>query len=366
MPSVSDLTTPQDADGILRKFIELLRLAKFPVSAWQPLSFLRFTVESESPILADIGAVISDIAKGGFTRTATGAWLTLLADSWYALTRKPATFTEGYVTLTDSAGVGPITITAGQLWVADADRSHRYVATSGGTLPLNGSLQVSVRAEAAGVAYSVGNGAITQLVTSQPGVSVANPASGTSGTWITAQGVDEELDEALVQRCLDRWALLGTGSNDGAYRSYILGSSPEITRVRVTSPGGGSVRAIIAGPASPVSVGALASARSIVAQKRPLGVPDVTVNNATATSLTVAAALTLDAGTDAGVAVAAAQAAVSAYLRTLPIGAVISAERIIAALCVPGVANLALTSPTADIVQADDGIAVPTFSLAAA
>ena len=366
MPSLSDLIKTPTADEWVGRFTGFLRLAGFPVGAWQPLSFKRFTVETESSLLAELGTIIADIAKGGFARLAKGGWLDLVAENVFSDARKPALNTTGEVVLTDVAGVGPLTIGIGTTWFGNTSKALRYVVTGlpyGTSVPLSGTLRVVVRAELAGAAYNVGNNAITEFVTSLPGLAVSNPPIGTTGTWILTQGVDVEKDEILAGRLLDKWALLGTGSNDGAYRYHAASASPEVTRVRVWSPGAGSVRVAVAGPSGPVSSAALTLVQTKIAEKRPLGVPDVTGANASVLTQPIVGTLHLAKGQDPATRLAAAQAAVDAYARVHPIGAKLSRERVLKDLFVDGVEDLTITSPAADVVLTDAQIYVPSFTL---
>lgn len=368
MPSLADLIKPTTKDGWVARFIGFFQAADFPARAWQPLSFLRWTVESESSLLAEAGLVVSEIAKGMHARTAKGPWLDLLAENVFADKRKPAVHTVGEVLLTDVASVGPVTISVGQQWFANGSKTLRYVVHAlpyGTSVPLNGSLRVQVRAELAGAVYNVGVNAISQLITSIPGVTVGNPAIGDTGTWILTQGVDEEKDPQLLSRLLDKWATLGTGANDGAYRYYALSASPEVTRARVYSPGGGSVRVVVAGPSGPVSGAALTAVQTAIAARRPTGVPDVVASNATTLSVTIGGTLYLRRGQDPVARLAAAQAACDEYARTHEISEDLSRERVIRDLFVDGVRDLTLTSPAADVSIAEGQIYVPTFALTA-
>lgn len=366
MPSLSDLITPATSSALLERLIMLLRLARFPTRAWQTFSFLRWTIESEAEVLADLGETVAAIARGGFLRHAERDWLTLLAADVYSVTRKPAAFAIHDVELRDVASVGPEALTAGTVWVGTADRKLRFVVAEfpdGNVIPLNGALRVRVRAERAGADYNVAPGAISEMVTSLPGISVDNPPIDETSSSLVAQGAEEEGDPSLRERCSARWALLGTGATEAAYRSWCLAADDEVRRVVVQSPGGGAVRIVVAGATAPLSAGALANVRSVVAQRRPLGVPDVTADNATAAPIPIAATLYLEALVDAPTVLAAARAAVATYLASLPIGARVSRERIIAALAVPGVVDMDVPSPSADVTLPADGLAVATFAL---
>lgn len=365
MPSLSDLVKPSSRGDLQRKLSELLRLAGLPTLSWHKFSILRHFFENEPILLEDAWTTIGDIARGGYPRLAKEGWLDLLGEDFFAEARKPAVSTVGLVTLTDAGGAGPHTITVGAAWVANTDKSRRFVVESlpsGGTLPQNGTLQVSVRAESAGADWNVGVNAIDQLLTALPGVTVSNPAQ-SSGTWITTQGADKERDEAYGQRLVDKWSTLGAGCNDAAYRYYASSASPEIVRVQVGSPGNGGVRVLVAGASGPVSEAARAAADAVVQAKRPTGVPDVQTIAASVRSEVIRGTLFVKSGRDALAAKGAAQAAAESLQRSLEIGALLSRELIIDALVVDDLYDLTLETPAADIQLLSDEIFVPVFQL---
>jgi uncharacterized phage protein gp47/JayE len=229
MAELSDLIVPETAEDIEETLLGLAEGAGLPVTAWQPGSTPRALVAMFAEVLADAWYGTSQIANGVVLERSAGPWQDLLAAN-YDEQRLAATFTEGTVTLTDNGG-GPHTISAGAFVVATAG-GLRYRATSGGTLTLNGTLDVTVKAEAAGASYNVATGTIVQLVTAAPTVTVTNPVLGTSGTWITTIGTDAELDAALRKRLQAKWGTLSTGSPISAYVFWAL-STPGVSRVAV-------------------------------------------------------------------------------------------------------------------------------------
>lgn len=366
--TLSDLIAVPTKEQILDKFVAILRLAGFPTASWQSGAFMRHTVETESELFVDISTLIQNVAKGGFIKLAgdiDDSWADLCAENVFGEVRKPAVFTQGKAIVTDAAGVGPVAISAGSFWIANTDKSLRYVNTTGGTLPLNGTLELDFQAESAGTIFNVGAGSLREILTPQPGVTVDNVAQD-SGTWITQQGADVESSAALAQRCLDKWSTLGSGSDEGAYRYVASSSSNEITRVRVYSPGAGAIRVVVAGDAGPVSSAALASAAAAVEAKRPLGVPDVATSNAEVYSQPIVGILTVTAGRDKAAVLAAAQASLNEFQRALMIGSKVSREKVVRALLVDGVDDLELTTPAADYQLSDLQIWIPSYQLVTA
>ncbi len=366
--SLSDLLPIPTKDQILDKFVGLLRLAGFPTASWQVGSFMRHTTEGESELYVDLASLIQKVAKGGFIKLAPeidDSWVDLCAENVFSETRKPAVYTQGKATLTDEGGIGPVTINPGSFWIANADKTLRFVNVDGGNLPLDGTLELTFQAESAGTAFNVGSGTLTEILTPQPGVTVTNPAQD-SGTWITQQGADVETSTALAQRCIDKWSTLGTGATEGAYRYAAASSSSEITRVRVYSPGAGAVRVVVAGDAGPVSSTALTAAATAVAAKRPIGVPDVTTSNATVYAQSITGVLYVTAGYDPAAILSAAQASLNAFARALALGSKVSREKVIRALLVDGVDDLDLTAPAADVQLGDLEVWLPSYSLTTA
>ncbi|MGZ3477048.1 MAG: baseplate J/gp47 family protein [Polyangiales bacterium] len=232
----------------------LLKLAGFPVASWAPSSVPRVLVEVFSTSLADLSQTVSNIARGGFVSLAEGEWLTLVASEFFGVERNPALFAEGRATLTDAGSAGPFTILPNQLWAASKS-GLRFTNVNGGTLPLGGKLPLLWKAEAAGADYNVPAGDVSTLLTPLPGVTVTNPALPALGTWLLRQGVDAESDDALRERCHEKWSSLGAGGNAPAYAFHAKSASSFVTRVKVyeATPIGGEVTLVLAGPAGAIT-----------------------------------------------------------------------------------------------------------------
>lgn len=234
----------------------LAATAGFPVTSWAVGRVARTLIEIVAGGLASLTTRLAQIAASGFLETAEGPWLTLFAASQYDVTRKPATFTTGYVTLTDSGGAGPYTITPGQCRVSTSG-GLVFTNVDGGTLAENGTLELTFRAESSGESYNAPLGSLTTLLTDLPGVTVDNPEHGTTGTWLITAGADEESDSELRARCRDRWATLGAGGTAAAWRFWAMSAHEEVRRVRVRETGQGHISITVAGTGGPVSGTAL-------------------------------------------------------------------------------------------------------------
>lgn len=357
MPTLAELVTPRSLSTLRDELLGRLQAAGLAVTDWTEGGTERTLVEVDAKALAELELVAADIAAGGLLDYATGAWLTLLADNKFSITREPATFAEHQVVLTDAANTGPHTVTAGTLWVATAT-GLRFVSITGGTLTLGGTLTIQVRAEESGAAYDVAPAAIAVLVTALPGVTVSNPAIGMTGSSLTSPGADEESDVALRARCRDRWAELGSGSTAGAYRNWALAASSDVSEAVAVDTGTdtGTVDLILAGPSGPVSGGVVSTVQAYVDARVPLTVA-ATVRSATGVDLTITATLYGNAP-DETTATAAATTAVEALIRSLGIGGKVYVAAVISALMAAGVKNVVMSLPAADVTIADNEVAV--------
>ena len=166
-----------------------------------------------------------------------------------------------------------------------------------------------------------------------------------------------ESDERLRRRAQLFPASISTAGPKSAYRFHALNASPLVKDVDAASPSPGELTLTVlaelvdagdtgvAGQALLDAVTAALSDETV----RPMG-DELTVQSATIVDYTVTAAVTIGTGPDAAAVLAAARAAVAQTaleLHMLGRGAPRSA--LIAALHVPGVLRVALSSPAADV-----------------
>jgi uncharacterized phage protein gp47/JayE len=358
--ALTDLIETRTKDEILTTLVGFLRLAGFPATAWQPGSVPRHLVETLASTGADTTALIRDIAKGGFLELAEGDWLTLLAASAYGEDRNAAVYAEGQIVLTDTGGA-PYTFAAGDL-VVESSAGKRYRNTTGGTLSASGTLTLNVIAESAGSTFNALTGSITSLVTAYPGVTVNNPAIGTTGTWLTTSGTDDETDDALRERCRAKWGSLGSGGSRDAYIYWARKASSQVTRVHVQEnyPSDGSVGVFVAGSTVlPTTV--VSDVQTYLDTRRPLCVT-ATAYNCTAVTITLAGTVYYRATASEATVKTGVAAALTALAsgRSPASGYVYRSEIIEAVMAVPGVINVALSTPSGDTAFAVGQ--VPTFS----
>jgi len=163
-----------------------------------------------------------------------------------------------------------------------------------------------------------------------------------------------ESDTELRRRIQLSFEGFSTAGPRGAYIFHALGADPDVLDASVQSPVPGEVLVTVlsrqgdgtADPALVLAVAAVLSADDV----RPL-TDQVTVQGATIVTYTVEAVLTLYSGPDPAVVLATAQAALDAYVAARQrIGQDVTRSGIFAALHQPGVQNVALAAPAADLV----------------
>jgi phage-related baseplate assembly protein len=163
-----------------------------------------------------------------------------------------------------------------------------------------------------------------------------------------------EDDASLRRRVQLSFEGFSTAGPVGAYIFHALGADPDVLDVSVESPDPGEVVVTVlsrqgdgtADAGLIEAVDATLSADTV----RPL-TDQVTVQSATIVPYAVEAVLTLFPGPDGGVVLAQAQAALARYIATSQrLGRDITRSAIFAALHQPGVQNVDLIEPAADIV----------------
>lgn len=371
--SVEQLTTPVTEAEALEQHLDILVSLGFPARSWQSGSVPRTLVQLTARLRANASTTVTGIAKGGFSALAEGGWLTLLSASHYENDRQGAVRTKGDVRLVCASGSGPYTKAAGTVVVKDSVTGQQYRNVGGFTLSSAASVDVLFEADVAGTAGNVADGAINTLVTSMAGVTVNT--SGFPSDWygVTggAAGAAEETDAELRVRNSGKWATLGIGGPKRAYKTWVLEALPTVTRVGVDdantiSPG-------VVGVYLADATGGVADAGNVVRDyllgtdgvgRHPIG-PAPTIAAATDVSITPAYVATYDPTyyASAGAAETALDAAIDAHYAQLPVGGYQSPSNpavyqftlgslYAAVVAVPGIINVVLTAPTANVTMA--------------
>lgn len=248
------------------------------VTSWQTGSTALTLVENNAEAMADQSILVQKIGSGGLLLEAKGDWLDLWGTNVYKFPRNKGIATQGTVTLTDSGGAGPFSITNNQLWAISAT-GLRFNSVGTGTLTLSGSLSLTFQAESPGSIYNVANDSITTLVTTLPGVTLSNPDLG-GGTWITLSGTNDETDDQYVIRCQDRWPAIGTGTTNQVFDLWAKTADTTVTRTMIqpSISVAGRIEVFLAGAAGPVSGGVVTTVDDYIQPRLSLTTTAVTAS----------------------------------------------------------------------------------------
>lgn len=302
---------------------------------------------------------------------------------WITVYGSASVKTQGYVTLTSTAG-GVVGVGACSVQTA---AGTTYTNTAAVTLAAGVATEVLFEAAVASVAANVGNGTITIVSVDPLGdITCSNPAPAANTTWVTRAGSDEQTDTSLVNEC--RNLLVARGVDWIAQGiQYLVAQAPissgtQITRsVVITNPGGvaGKIGVYIASAAGPVTSGDVSDVQDYLLEYRSLTSTVETISAA-------ARAITITGTAKVPTAyLAQAQAAAAANLAALaantPIGGDPNADRkiqledIVSAIKAASYDNsgnntnpasptqLSLAAPSADVALAQDEVPVFTINL---
>ena len=362
--SYATLTTPVTQAQYLSQILATLAAQGFPVTAWQPGNAGRTLAVADATALADLRAVIADVARGGYLDTATGDWLTLLAAGLFDITRAPATYAIGDVTLSCVPTAGPYNVTAGALVVTDGTRRWRSTNTTTQVVPSSGSVVVEVRAESPGTAHNVSG--LTLLLT-PVSPALAGVTVTAASDWIAPSGTPEESDAALRARCRLRWSTLGRGATLEAYEYHALSAGvAAITRAQAVAGGGdGTVTVYVAQASGAATSPQVASVQTYLDGVCP-ATDTSTVTAATAVPIDVTATVYVAAASNSAANRTLATDAITAYIDALAMGnAVVDVARIGASIySAAGIRDVDLSAPVYDTtITAGQVAAVGTISL---
>jgi uncharacterized phage protein gp47/JayE len=241
--SLAELTTPLTPDEVEDAIYKALGVRGAKTTAWKPGSVVRTIIAGTSIVLSGFSELSAAIASGGFLDLATGSWLTLVAQYVFGVERQTGTFATGEVTLTNTSGSN-YSGGADDLIVQNSTTGKEYRSTGAWSVAPFSTADVDVRAVEAGADSTSPPGEIDTLVTTLGGVTVSNT------NQIT--GNDEEDDEELRRRCLERTGPLSPMGPKDAYgyaaRSAVTsgGDAIGVTRVATEALGDGTVNVWVA------------------------------------------------------------------------------------------------------------------------
>lgn len=222
----------------------------------------------------------------GFADEAYGEYLDRRADE-LGLTRKPATKSTGTLTFSGTDGT---VIGIGTRVSTDEENPKYFVTTEQGSVT-GGTVSVAAESEEVGKDQNVAAGTITLVIGDLAGVtSVTNNLA-------FENGVDQETDDELRSRYLDRASVPSTSGNANHYRQWAL----EIAgigdaKVFPVWNGNGTVKVVVIDTNKQApSASKITEVADYIETVRPIGAT-VTVAAATEVNINVSATLTLEAG----------------------------------------------------------------------
>ena len=251
-------------------------------------SYADATVGAVAGELSELYKALPAVVSMLFVDETSGAFLDLVGETYFNLTRRPGTRARCQITLTGDPGAilpaGTVFLTATLLQFALVDQV---------VLPAGGSAQGTLEAAEEGSAYNVEAGAITGMYVNPVGLSsYANGAA--SG------GTDPESDAALFQRIQERRQKPVNGANGWQYRQWAL-SVPGVGEAKVVelAQGAGTVGVtLVDSNMEPASAGIVSACQSAIDAQRPVGA-----------AVTVAAPSGVDISVDAAVIISGATTA---------------------------------------------------------
>lgn len=253
---IDQLIKSLSEDEVKATIYDYLNSLGFNVTAWQTGGVARTMVAALAKVISGFTLVMSLAIRGTFLDTAEGDWLGLLAKYVYGVTRIPAIFATGKLTVTNTGG-GLYDIVAGELVVRNPVTGKTYKNSTAVTINPSSEIDVDIVAIEVGADSTTTANTITEKVTQFLGVSVTNAAA--------IIGADEESDKDLRQRCRDALGALSPLGAAAAYSYFAKtairedGSSIGVNRTKVIRTNDtGTVHTYVLSPTGTLSSGDLA------------------------------------------------------------------------------------------------------------
>lgn len=268
------------------------------------------------------------------------------------LSRKAASAASGAVTFLGTAGAAIPASTE-----ARSAAGVAYVTTAAAVVGSGGSVTVTAQASTTGAATNAVAGAVLTLSAPPAGVQGSATAGAITG------GADVEDDEGLRARLLDRIRRPPAGGAAHDYEAWAL-EVPGVAAawVHPLRRGDGTVDVTILAAGGMPSPALVDAAQAYIDGVRPVAA-DCQVLAPVAVPVDVSGTLGLS-GTTLAAASAAATATLAEYIASLQPGDTVIRNRIIAALVdVPGVVDVTLTSPAANVATTVTSAAVQLATL---
>ncbi|MCL8302344.1 baseplate J/gp47 family protein [Pseudomonas mosselii] len=219
--ALSDAGIPTTEEGLRQAWeseVAAQGSALSNTSAYSP--FWRIvTALVTKPVLWLITFISGTVLPNFFVKTATGAWLDMLA--WAVnVERKGATKAKGVLLFTRLAAGGALEVPAGTVVQSASINGHIYqlVTTAVGQFT-DGAMQLEIPVEAVdtGSGYNLAPGYYAILPAPVPGIAQVVNADG----WLASPGADPEADNELRLRVRNQFSAVNQWHTDAVYRAMI-------------------------------------------------------------------------------------------------------------------------------------------------
>lgn len=236
-------------------------------------------------------------------------------------------------------------------WLAQADDgSTLYKNVDAINVPAGQTRPALFECRVAGIVGNAPTGTVTHLVVGSPGVVVTNAAGS-----IQVAGRDAETSADYLIRCIGKWGTLGKGGNALAYYYWVPKAAPTITRILIRDDnpfGAGTIGVCLANAAGPASQAEVDAVAAFLVPIKPLGSGKLKVFAAVPQALTITAKLYGDGSNPT--LLGDAEDTLNALSATYPIGSldtrfVYRAKLVEDLMLVPGMRNVRISSPSADV-----------------
>lgn len=274
--SIDDLFTPASSgvgvpnpasDSWLGQLLAIAKDLGLSTTSWQSGGMVRTMLALTATGLAQTDTNVSEFNQGGFLLYASAVTpdpsvvpvtgpgpLDFVAWSEFNVIRTPATYATGTLNVTNASAT-PASYAAGAYHVSNPTTGATYHNVDTITIAASTMTAITIAADIAGSGGTSGINAITQAVTSIPGVSITNPGQ--------LVGSPAQSNAQLVQTCQAKQAARSPDGAVGAYVYFALQAAPLlatetllngdpiivplVTRAQdYTSPGTGLVTTVVA------------------------------------------------------------------------------------------------------------------------
>jgi len=326
---------------------------------------IRHLLEILARAIYDLYVLLATVTNQSWVTTATGKWLDLKVRE-LGIQRVTAVKTQLRLTFRTPTPAGSdITIPIGTICKSRKDvqgNEYRFLTAEKGLIE-QGQSEVMVLAEAElpGKAWNVALGSVNRMVTKISGIATVS-----NDDPLVREGADGESDEALRQRAILTWETLGLGGTRNAYQAWAM-AVPGVRAVSILDDfpfGPGTVGVVILGEAGAPSAQLLYDVQTAIDARKPL-TADVRVVAPELVETTLSMTVTHFADVDPVALEATIRDQINGFGNALQLGEGLVRARVVQqVMTIPGVYNVEVSSPTADItLPANQFLSVSSLDL---